>query len=212
MATVLSITKVDERANFVKNRLLEINRQASNIVIENGQLLREYKENAYHKEDGFKSFDEAIQAYHDSGLLDYGPRQARYFIAVIDMVEKHALEPAQVNTLGISKLREIATLPGEVDQTKLLDAAKDMSVGEVQKEAKRLRDKAFGRESDPFDPFMLKTTESQKEMLHECLKEARRIYAIEDSVSDTVVLIDHILAEWHGDRDRYEAEQIQGMQ
>ena len=77
MATVLSIAKADDRANFVKNRLLEINRQASNIVIENGQLLREYKENAYHKEDGFKSFDEAIQAYHDSGLLDYGPRQAR---------------------------------------------------------------------------------------------------------------------------------------
>lgn len=201
-----------DRADYVKNRLLEINKQAAGLIIETGELLTEYKANGYYKEDGFKSFDEAIEAYHASGLLDFGARQARYLVNVVEMVKRHALEPAKVDTLGVSKLREIASLPGEADQKALLEAAPEMTVGQIQKEAKRLRDKAFGRESDPFDPFMLKTSESQKQMIHDCLTEARRIYSIADTVNDTGVLVDYILSEWFSEKDRYEAEQIEGMQ
>jgi hypothetical protein len=197
------------RAEFVKNRLLEINKHANSLIIESGTLLSEYKANGYHREDGFKSFDEAIEAYHASGLLDYGARQARYLIAVVQMVTQLGIPAEDVEKLGVSRLREIASAPGEASQRQLLEAAKNMSVSDVQKEARKLRDKAMGRESDPFEPYMIKTTESQRAFLKECLTEARRIYSLDEGVSDAVVLIDVLLTGWFNTRPQHEAEQVE---
>jgi hypothetical protein len=201
-----------ERAQVVKTRLLAINSQASNLIIENGLLLKEYKQNDYYKADGFATFDVAIQMMQESGQLDYGPRQARNFIAIVDMLQALGIDPADVETIGISKLREIASLPLDTDQRALLSAARTLTVAEVQREAKRLRDKAFGRETDPLVPVVLKTTETQATFLKECLTEARRIYALPDTLGDASVFVDSILAEWFTNKDTYEAEQLQAGQ
>jgi hypothetical protein len=212
LAVLPPMTVDVDRAGYVKTRLLSINAQANDIVIENGILLKEYKENGYYREDGYKTFDDAIQAMQDKGQLDYGPRNARNFIAIADMMANLNLLPENVEAIGVSKLREIATLPVVEDKRKLLETATEMSVGEVQREAKRLRDKALGRESDPLVPVILKTTESQHEFFRECISEARRIYSLSENMSDASVLIDAILAEWHSEKDHREAEQIEAMQ
>ena len=111
-----AVAVIDDRATFVRERLVAINKSAGDMVYENGLLLREYMANAYFKEDGFKSFDAAIDSMQDSGQLDYGARNARNFIAIVDLFDTLHLPPAEVQNIGISKLREIAMLADPKEQ------------------------------------------------------------------------------------------------
>lgn len=193
-----TLVKADDRATFVKARLIEINRSASDLILENAALLAEYKSMAYYKEDGYESFDHAITCLQNQGLVDYGPRQARNFIAIAALIEKRGLPASSISDLGMSKLREIASLPASVaeDQGRLLDAAKELSVADVQKQARQLRDKAYGRESDPLEVIVLKTTATQKQMFDDCIRDARKCYSLPDEQSEAAVLVDAILADW----------------
>lgn len=184
------------RAQFVKQRLRDINTLHNDLIIENGLLLREYQANAYFKEDGFKSFDEAIEALHERGELDYGARNARHFIAIINMVEALNIGPEEVKAIGVSKLREIASLKDSQSQLALLGAAAQKSVGEIQKEAKRLRDKAAGRETDPLNPITLMMTDTQKQFYKECIERGRLLSGAKDEVPEVAILVDVILADW----------------
>jgi hypothetical protein len=187
-----------DRALVVRERLIQISQTAGNLVIEAGLLLREYKSNAYYKEDGFDSFDEAIEALHAAGSVDYGARNARNLIGVVDMFDKLGITDADKQSLGISKLREIATLKNPDEQRKMLEAAKDLTVAEVQKAAKTARDKAAGRDVDPSEPIIVRgATASQAAFFRDCIKAARVEYSLNDDVPEAAVLVDAILAEWH---------------
>jgi hypothetical protein len=187
-----------DRALVVRERLVEISKTAGNLVIEAGLLLREYKSNAYYKEDGFESFDEAIEALHAAGSVDYGARNARNLINVVDMFDKLGITDADKQSLGISKLRDIATLKDPKEQRRQLEAAKDMSVAEVQKSVKAARDKAAGRDVDPGEPIIIRgATATQAAFFRDCIKAARVEYGINDNVPEAAVLVDAILAEWH---------------
>lgn len=200
MSQEVTVIQGQDRAQYVRERLTQLSTDASNMVIETGLLLREYQANGYWKEDGFTSFDSAIEALHNAGKVDYGPRQARNIIAVVTMVEKLSLDEAQKN-LGISKLREIASLKSETDQRKLLESAEEMSVTEVQKEAKRLRDKAAGRETDPLEPIVIKgATASLHQFYKECVDVARVAYSLNENVPEAAV-VEAILADWRSGVD-----------
>lgn len=185
------------RAVEVRQRLAAINSQHNDLVLENGLLLKEYKDNGYYKEEGFQSFDEAIDALHERGVLDYGARNARHFIAIIEMVQALGVEAADVRQIGVSKLREIASLKSEAAQRKMLEDAKTKTVGEIQREAKALRDKAAGRETDPLDPVTLMMTVTQKQFYKTAIDQARRDYGVDEKVPDVAVLVDMILADWY---------------
>ncbi len=185
------------RGAQIKTKLTEYGQQAADLILQNGLLLREYQSGCYFKEEGHKSFDEAIEAMKNSGLIDYGARQARHFIAIIGMVEALGISPDEVKRLGMSKLREIASVKDTKEQLALLGAAQTQSVADIQKEAKRLRDKAAGRDTDPLDPVTLMMTATQKQFFKECIAHGRKISGLgEDKVPDVAVLVDVILADW----------------
>jgi hypothetical protein len=185
------------RAEWVRTRLSELNHSAGELIIENGLLLLEMKKNGYHRELGYKSFDDCLTGKQQRGEIDYGPRQARNFLNIVALVNEVGLSSGDLDTIAISKLREIATLPASTDEKRdFLERAKGMSVAEVQAEAKRRRDKHFGHDTDPIKPFPLNTSDTQRQFLVECLQKARRVYAIDNAVSDTSVLVDAILPEW----------------
>jgi hypothetical protein len=196
MATAELVTHQQGRAVEVRERLAAINSQHNDLVLENGCLLKEYKDNGYYREDGFTSFDEAIDALHERGVLDYGARNARHFVAIVEMVHNLGIEAAEVKKVGVSKLREIASLKSEAAQRKMLEEARDKTVGQIQREAKQLRDKAAGRDTDPLDPITLMMTETQKMFYKNCIGQARLEYSIDEKVPDVAVLVDMILAEW----------------
>jgi hypothetical protein len=191
------LTKNQTRAVQVRERLAAINAQHNDLVLENGTLLKEYKDNAYFKEDGFPSFDEAIDTLHERGVLDYGSRNARHFIAIVEMVSNLGITGADIKKLGVSKLREVASLKSPEAQRALLESAKTKTVGEIQREAKDLRDKAAGRDVDPLNPITLMLTDTQKTFLRECIAQARVEYSVNDNVPEAAVLIDMILADWY---------------
>lgn len=191
------LTQKQGRAVEVRQRLTAINAQHNDLVMENGLLLLEYKENGYYKEDGYASFDDAIDTMHERGELDYGARNARYFIAIVVMVQKLGVDTNDVRKIGVSKLREIASLKSEAAQRQMLEEAKTKTVGEIQREAKQLRDKAAGRDTDPLDPITLMMTQTQKSFYKECLSRARKGYAVNEDVPDVAVLVDMILADWY---------------
>jgi hypothetical protein len=190
------LTQKQGRAAEVRNRLAAINSQHNDLVLENGLLLKEYKDNVLFKEEGYASFDIAIDTLHEQGVLDYGARNARHFIAIVEMVQNLALDAASVKQIGVSKLREIASLKSEAAQRKMLDEAKDKTVGEIQREAKQLRDKAAGRDIDPLDPVTLMMSETQKAFFKTCIAQARIEYGVNDNVPDVAVLVDMVLADW----------------
>lgn len=186
-----------DRGVQIKAKLIALGQQAADLILTNGLLLREYRSGGYYKEDGYKSFDEAIEALKDSGQLDYGARQARHFIAIVDMCESLNIEGPEVNKLGISKLREIASLKDPKDQLALLGQASQKSVGEIQAEAKRIRDKAAGRDTDPLDPVTLLMTATQKQFFKDCIDAGRKLSGLDaEKVPDVAVLVDVILADW----------------
>jgi hypothetical protein len=197
MADAELVTHKAGRAAEIVSQLVAINVQHNDMVLTNGLLLKEYKDNGMHKEAGFASFDEAIDSLHERGVLDYGARNARHFIAIVEMVQNLGIDAAEVKKVGVSKLREIASLKSEAAQRKMLEEANSKTVGEVQREAKQLRDKAAGRDTDPLDPVTLMMTVTQKSMFKECIAHARRAYSVEENVPDVAILVDMILADWY---------------
>lgn len=187
---------VTGRPAEVRERLHAISRDVSASYIENGLLLQEAQNNAYHRAWGFTDFDEAIDALHEQGVLDYSSRNARNFIAVVSMIQRQQLDPAAVSKIAISKLREIATLKDAASQRALLDSCHGMSVADVQKEAKRLRAKAAGHDIDPLNPITLMMTDTMKGFFRECMVKAREEYALESTLPDVNVLVDSVLPEW----------------
>src|SRR3954466_552576 len=186
-----------DRGVHIKARLLQLGKQAADLILSSGILLREYRSGAYYKEDGHASFDVAIEAWKDAGLIDYGARQARHLIAVVDMCESLNIEGPEVNKLGISKLREIASIKDPQQQLALLGQAGQKSYSEVQAEAKRIRDKAAGRDTDPLDPVTLLMSVTQKAFYKEAIGRGRQLSGLgEDKVPDVAVLVDVILADW----------------
>jgi hypothetical protein len=201
-----SITAKD-RAQFVSSRLQEISKSMAEYFIETGQLLKEYKDNGYYKEEGYDSFDQAIEQMHQDGKLDFGSRNARNLIGVVEMALDNGLKPADLEGISISKLRELATLPKEA-QKKMLPTAAETPVAEIQAEAKKIRHKARGHDVDPLDYITLPTTATGKTAFNTAIATARRINSIADNVPDHAVLIDVILAEWMSGQET-EAESIE---
>jgi hypothetical protein len=184
------------RAQIVRDRLVTINKTAAELVYENGLLLRELKDNGYYREWGHGSFDECVQAMQDAGLLDYGPRNARHFIRIVYMLEQTATPPTQIGDIGVSKLREIASVPVLEEQRRLLAAAPSLTTAEVQREAKVARDKAYGNESDPLHPITLMTTESMRTLFKDCIAAARQLHSIDDKEND-IAAVEAILSDWY---------------
>lgn len=196
------------RGQYLHERLLSINRSAADLILENGTILREIRTTAVYREWGDDSFDAAIDRLQDEGRIDYGSRQARNFIAIVDMFESLQLGPADIKTLGISKLREVASVRGVDEQRRLIEEAKHMSVADVQKAAKAIRDKAAGRDVDPLDCYTLKFSASLKAFFKECLAVGRLVYSLNDDVPAEAVL-EAILADWrseHMDVDQQTGE------
>lgn len=193
---IVEVAPVNRGAQ-IKTKLTEYGQQAADLILQNGLLLREYQSGCYFKEEGHKSFDEAVESWKSAGLIDYGARQARHFVAIINMVETLSITPDEVKKLGMSKLREIASVKDTKEQLALLGEARTKSVADIQKEAKRLRDKAAGRDTDPLDPVTLMMTASQKEFYRECIAHGRRLSGLsEDKVPDVAILVDVVLADW----------------
>lgn len=185
------------RGEHIRQELARLSKELSQFIMTTGALLREYKGGGYFKEDGYDSFDEAIEAFKQQGLLDYGARQARNLIAIIDLVDAVMLSAEDVNKLGISKLKEIASVRDLTEQRRLLEEAKDKPYDEVKREAKRLRDKAAGRETDPWEGRVeLLMTQSQMTLYKHCIRAARLMAGMSDDVPEAVVLCDVILADF----------------
>lgn len=193
-----------ERAKFVKGRLVELAKNAAEVLLETGLLLKEYRDNGYFKEDGYENFDTAIDAMHEKGLFEYKSRNARNMISIVEMAQQHQITGETLDGIGISKLREIASLPPK-DQKAMLSPdpktgepkVKGMSVADVQQKAKKARAKAKGHDVDPVDAITFMTTATQKTFINTCIEAARRIHGIPDNVPPSAVLVDHILADWH---------------
>jgi hypothetical protein len=191
-----AVASAKDRATFVSKRLSELSSELHQGFIEIGQLLVEYQENALYKEEGYPSFNEAIDAKQSKGELDFGSRNARNAIAVAKMITANNLTPAQVKDIPPSILREIATLHPE-QQKKMLPEAKNMTTAEVQQQAKEIRHKNKGLDVDPYDPIILRdATATAKVAFNTHIATARRVYQIPENVPDYVVLVDHILPEW----------------
>jgi hypothetical protein len=181
----------------LKNKILSLGKQAADLILTSGCLLREYMSGGYYKEDGHKSFNDAIEAWKAQGLIDYGARQARHLIDVVSMVEALSISPEEINKLGISKLREIASLKDPQQQLAMLGAADQKSFADIQAEAKQLRDKAAGRDSDPLDPITLLMSATQKQFYKACIERGRKLSGLtEDKMPDVAILVDVILADW----------------
>lgn len=193
--TAVAVNSKD-RAKFIITRLKDLTKELQQGFIETGQLLKEFMDNALYKEQGYKSFNEAIDGMQAKGELDFGARNARNMINVATMVSSAQLSAKDLQAIPVSSLREIATLPPK-EQQKLLPNAKDMSVAEIQEKCKAIRHKVKGHDVDPYDPIIFKdATATAKTALNEAIARARQLHRLPETMPDFAVLVDVIVAEW----------------
>lgn len=199
------------RAVAIRDRLIALNRQAAELILQNGLLLKEIKDNAIYREWGYESFDEAIERMNEDGALDYGSRQARNFILIVEMTQRQGLGQSDIEGVSISKLREIATVHDPGKQMQMLKAAPDMSVKQVQQEARKARDKELGRDVDPLHPVTLMFTETQRTLYYDAVAKAKIVFSFDDNTNPANV-VEAILAEFMASADQQILENMAAAQ
>lgn len=195
----------------LRDKLVALNKRAAELILENGILLQRIKNDAVYREWGYESFDEAIERMQEAGQLDYGARQARNFVAIVEMYQQHGLSEGDIEGVSISKLREIATVRNTDDQKRLLKAAPALSVKQVQHEAKVVRDKALGRDVDPLHPWTFMFTETQRTLCNDALSLAKVVYSFDEQTNPANVL-EAILADFMAGGGAQFAQQEQEAQ
>ncbi len=119
------------RSEEVLNRIHEIKSDLMDRSLELGRLLKEARDESHYLDWGYSKFGEWV---NNSGL-DLSERSAWYLISVVEFQERHQITDEQLKVIGISKAKEIASLPAGTDESTvrgLLEQAETAPISTVK--------------------------------------------------------------------------------
>lgn len=170
MTSAIVVSK--ERATEVTHEIQRIKSSLVDNMLYLGELLSEARANSYPEMLGFQSFGEWL----DASGLDMSERQAYYLVKIVDNARALDIGRDTLQKSKMSKLKEIFALdPAEnAAQIKdLVERSADMKLDDVRKAVNEIRQKV-GLEPTRWQNF--RVTDTQAQMIAECLEMARLLY------------------------------------
>jgi hypothetical protein len=128
------------RADFLRNQLSILKHNLVSGYLETGRVLREIRDNNFYQDYGYSTFSQYVKEGAD---IDMGERSAYYAISVVEFAEKNGISDEVLQTVGISKLKSIASLPETTDGTtimELVDKAKTEPLSSINDVCSSIRD------------------------------------------------------------------------
>jgi hypothetical protein len=123
------------RKNKVRGRVAELKKIVEDSYLEIGGLLYEIFYGGYWQEWGFESFKQYVQ-----DELGFHERKGQYLINIHkNLVIDAKATPEQLEGIGWSKAKEIATVVDEKNVEKWLDKAKDSTVTELANDVRQAK-------------------------------------------------------------------------
>ena len=160
------VTATPKHIESVRKKVEEIKKSISGRFFDLGELLKEIRDGGYHMTWGFANFGEWL----DTSGLDLKERSAYYLIKIIEMGAALNIPREKLESVKISKLREIASLDPKTDGKKikkLIDSCipdkngNEMSLEDVRQNVAKVR---AGDDSIETFVFMtIKVTKTCKE-------------------------------------------------
>ena len=160
------VTATPKHIESVRKKIEEIKKSISGRFFDLGELLKEIRDGGYHMTWGFANFGEWL----DTSGLDLKERSAYYLIKIIEMGAALNIPREKLESVKISKLREIAGLDPKTDGKKikkLIDACvpnkdgNEMSLEDVRQNVARVR--AGDDKIETFVFMTIKVTKTCKE-------------------------------------------------
>jgi hypothetical protein len=140
----LSVVETNDRALVVRQAIELAKKQVLDGFLHLGRLLKEARDNEYHRDWGYTRFDNWV---NESAGLDMSPRQAYYLINAVELIEQHQLTDEQAERIGISKLKLIASgssVEGaEQEIQEMLNNAADTPLSEVRDSVARIKNARY---------------------------------------------------------------------
>lgn len=153
-------------------------------------LLSEAYHNDYHVLWGFDRFEEYCNTE-----LDVHYRKAMDLIGIWDKVKELDLPRSEVDALGWSKMRNIASVIDEKNQSDWLEKARTMSARDVSDAVKLVRRKADGGTSGDVPSvhvMKLVMSDAEASLILDAIEEAKRLCETDNSV----VALGMICQDW----------------
>lgn len=183
----VEISREDVVRQQIKNTYQAIDRGFLDL----SSLLSEAYHNDYHVRWGFDRFEE-----YCNNELDVHYRKAMDLVGIWDKVKELDLPRSEVESLGWSKMRNIASVINEKNQADWLEKARTMSARDVADAVKVVRRKADNGVSSGEVPSVhvmkLVMSDAEASLILDAIDEAKRLCETDNSV----VALGMICQDW----------------
>jgi hypothetical protein len=183
---------VAKRSTDVRKQIKDVMAAVDEDHMSLAALLAEAYNKKYWEEWGFEDFK-----LYCADELDVQWRKAYYFVDIWNKVEEFNLDVKEVQKVGWTKMKEIATVITKRNYKGLMKKAQSMNAKDFIDEVRVLRTKQKGKDPRPVTTTInLKANEDEAKTILEAISEAKKLT---ESANDTVAL-EMICSDWLEDK------------
>jgi hypothetical protein len=181
------------RSEEVRQGILDAHQIVEQSYVDLAKLLAEAYHKEFYLEWGFADFKEYCDAE-----LDVQYRKAMYLVEVADCIKKYKIPIKDVEKLGWTKMKDLATVITEENLKEWIAKAKELSSRELTEQVKISRQEdGEGRGAVPQVTTMKFTMgEAEANVITEALEEAKKLLEGGDSAQQSVLALEMICQDW----------------
>lgn len=175
----------ESRASQVRNNLIDVSQRVIKDFCELAELLHEVWDGQYHKEYGYKSFTDYVEAE-----LDIKGRKAYSLVQTAKTIKKLQIPWEDVREVGWRKMGTISPVLTHENHEKLIEEAKTTPLPQLSEQVKAQKN-GTAPES-PYLKLSLQLDEDQNSIVQAAIEYAKRY----EDVRNNSQAIAHICYNW----------------
>jgi len=177
------------RAIKVRKEVIDLRKTIETNYLELAKRFSEIREKQYYRDYGFQSF-----ASYCEMELGIKSRRAIYLSDIWNMVSEYHLSIPQIRSIGWTKAKELTRVLTADNAKELIALAKDMSVGELQQEVRKLASPGVTVTPPPttLTKIEFRLDESEADVITSALEAAKSMIETENGTT----ALEHICSTW----------------
>lgn len=176
----------ESRASQVRNNLINISQRVIKDFCELAELLHEVWDGEYHKEYGYKSFTDYVEAE-----LDIKGRKAYSLVQTAKIIKKLQISWEDVKEVGWRKMGTISPVLTHENHEKLIEDAKSIPLPQLSENVKAQKNGTEPSDT-PYVKLNFQFDEDQNSIFQAAIEYAKR----HEDVKSTSQAITHICYHW----------------